>query len=50
LFPLVLWVVPDEPRAAKLQQALAASRDLDPALFRITIPDRLIATITGGGP
>lgn len=48
LFPLVLWVVPDELRAAKLQQALAASRDLDVALFRITTPDQLIATITGG--
>jgi hypothetical protein len=49
LFPLVLWVVPDEPRAAKLRQALDASRDLDSALFRITTPDRFIAVVTGGG-
>lgn len=48
LFPLVLWVVPDEQRTAKLQQALAIARDLDIALFRITTPDRLIATVTGG--
>ena len=48
LFPLVLWVVPDEQRTAKLQQALATARDLDIALFRITTPERLIATITGG--
>lgn len=47
LFPLVLWVVPDEPRAAKLRQALALSRDLDNALFRIVTPERLIAVITG---
>jgi hypothetical protein len=48
LFPLVLWVVPDEPRATKLRQALQASHDLDQALYRITTPDRLIAAITGG--
>lgn len=48
LFPLVLWVVPDELRAAKLHQALALARDLDIALFRITTPDRLIAAIAGG--
>jgi Replication-relaxation len=48
LFPLVLWVVPDEPRAAKLRQAIALARDLDTALFRITTPDQLIAAITGG--
>jgi len=48
LFPLVLWVVPDESRAAKLRQALTLARDLDIALFRIVTPDRLIATITGG--
>jgi hypothetical protein len=49
LFPLVLWVVPDEPRASKLRQALALARDLDSAPFRITTPDRLIAAVTGGG-
>jgi len=48
LFPLVLWVVPDELRAAKLHQALTLARDLDITLFRITTPDRLITTITGG--
>jgi len=48
LFPLVLWVVPDEPRAAKLRQALTLARELDSALFRITTPERLIAEITGG--
>jgi hypothetical protein len=48
LFPLVLWVVPDELRAAKVRQALAAARELDDALFRITTPDQIIATITGG--
>lgn len=47
LFPLVLWVVPDEPRAAKLRQALALARDLDIALFRIVTPEHLIAAITG---
>src|SRR3954469_23698028 len=49
LFPLVLWVVPDEPRAAKLRHALQTSRELDAGLFRITTPQRLIEAVTGGG-
>lgn len=48
LFPLVLWVVPDERRVAKLRQALESARELDPELFRLTIPERLIPAITGG--
>ncbi|MFL6164300.1 MAG: replication-relaxation family protein [Jatrophihabitantaceae bacterium] len=48
LFPLVLWVVPDEPRAAKLRQALGSARELDPQLFRVTTPDQIIAALTGG--
>ena len=32
----------------KLREALALTRDLDGALFRVTTPDQLIATITGG--
>jgi len=49
LFPLVLWVVPDELRATQLRQALHAARELDPQLFRITVPGQVIATVTGGG-
>jgi hypothetical protein len=48
LFPLVLWVVPDQLRAAKLRDRLAASRDLDVELFRITTPEELIPVVTGG--
>jgi hypothetical protein len=48
VFPLVLWVVPDEPRADKLRQALALARDLDSSLFRVTTPDQLISVVTGG--
>jgi hypothetical protein len=48
LFPLVLWVVPDELRADRLRDRLAASRDLEPALFRITTPEQLVHAITGG--
>lgn len=47
LFPLVLWVVPAQLRADKLRDRLVASRDLDPALFRITTPEGLIQAITG---
>jgi len=49
LFPLVVWVVPDELRAAKLRQALEAARELDPHLFRVTTPEQVLATLTGGG-
>jgi hypothetical protein len=47
LFPLVLWIVPDELRAAKLYEALTAAHDLDSDLFRITTPGRLLTAITG---
>jgi len=48
LFPYVLWVVPDDRRAGKLQGALAAAHGLDRELFRITTPERVLTLITGG--
>jgi hypothetical protein len=47
VFPLVLWVVPDEVRAGKLRAALAASSGLDQQLYRVTTPERFIAVIRG---
>ncbi|HEX2903376.1 MAG TPA: replication-relaxation family protein [Jatrophihabitans sp.] len=48
LFPRVLWVVPDERRADKLDAALRLARNLDRQLFRITTPEHLIDIIAGG--
>jgi hypothetical protein len=48
VFPLVVWVVPDVVRAAKLHAALQAAHGLDKDLFRITTADGLVALVTGG--
>jgi hypothetical protein len=48
VFPLVVWVVPDEERAAKLHTAIDAARGLDPALFRITTPGQFAELVCGG--
>jgi hypothetical protein len=48
VFPLVVWVVPDETRAAKLAAGVAASRSLDRELYRICTPNRFAGVITGG--
>jgi len=47
LFPYVLWIVPDDTRAEKLDAALDGVRQLDRQLFKITTPERLIDVITG---
>jgi hypothetical protein len=48
VFPLVVWVVPDDARAAKLTAGVAASRSLDSGLYRICTPTSLPALILGG--
>jgi hypothetical protein len=48
VFPLVVWVVPNQTHAAKLTAAIASSRTLDPALYRICTLDRFGEVITGG--
>ena len=47
LFPYVLWIVPDDTRAQKLDAALNAARQLDRQLFKITMPEGLIDVIAG---
>lgn len=47
VFPLVIWIVPDEQRAAKLRAAIVATRGLDTALFRVTIPRHFVALARG---
>lgn len=48
VFPLVVWIVPDKARAAKLAAGIAASRSLDKDLYRICTPASLPALILGG--
>jgi hypothetical protein len=48
VFPLVVWVVPGETHAAKLRAAIAASRTLDPALYRVCTLASFPAVISGG--
>ena len=47
-FPLVVWVMPSDERAAKLQAALRAARGLDRDLFRVTTVEDFVALITRG--
>jgi hypothetical protein len=48
VFPLVVWVVPDQARADKLRHAIASSRNLDPDLYRVCTPTTFPALILGG--
>lgn len=50
VFPLVLWLLPDEIRVGKLNAALRAARRLDPTLFCLTTIERLVHAVTGGQP
>jgi hypothetical protein len=47
VFPLVVWLVPDDTRQRKLQTAVRASRGLDVGLFRITSSGRFLDVIRG---
>jgi len=48
LFPRVLWVVPDDRRAAQLRAALTRARTFDRDLFKVTTAAELITAVTGG--
>jgi len=46
VFPLALWVAPDERRATQLQQAIDSDRRIDPDLFVVTTSSMALAVIT----
>lgn len=48
VFPLVVWVVPDEARADRLRRAIRAAHRLDAGLFRVIISEQLPALIRSG--
>lgn len=47
-FPLVVWVLPNEARIDKLQDAITRTRQLDPQLFRLTTPEQLAERLAKG--
>lgn len=47
VFPRVLWLMPDERRAALLRRLIEDDRDLEPRLFAVTTTDRLLEALTG---
>lgn len=47
-FPLVVWVVPDGRREARLKMIITESRNLNRELFRVTTSDALVALMAGG--
>jgi hypothetical protein len=46
VFPRVCWVVPDEGRAARVEQAIARDRSLPERLFVVTTSERALHTLT----
>ncbi|MEZ5378914.1 MAG: replication-relaxation family protein [Acidimicrobiales bacterium] len=46
IFPLVLWIAPDERRRTQLAQAIDGDRRIDPDLFVVTTSDKATEVIT----
>lgn len=46
VFPLVLWLLPDSNRLARLDRALTADRSIDPSLFRLAEFAGLVEALT----
>ncbi|MDW3218638.1 MAG: replication-relaxation family protein [Acidimicrobiales bacterium] len=49
VFPLVLWIAPDERRRAQLEQAITGDRRIDPDLFVVTTSNKATEVITDTG-
>jgi hypothetical protein len=50
VFPRVCWLVPDDTRARRLRDAIAADRRLTDGLFVVTTYDRALDVLAGGQP
>jgi hypothetical protein len=48
VFPLVVWIVPDQRHAERIRSAIATDRNLDTDLFRVTTLVELTRLISGG--
>lgn len=49
VFPLTVWIVPDETRRHKIQEAINKEVNLSNELFRVVELDGLVALVVGGG-
>jgi len=45
VFPRVIWIVPHDHRARRLLEAITSARELDPALFTVTVPSGLLSIL-----
>lgn len=45
LFPAVVWIVPDDKRAASLHAGIAADKTLDPDLFTVVTTQETLSTL-----
>ena len=48
VFPIVLWVVPNQRRAEQVAEAIERSRSLDAANYRVVMPDEFIDLLVRG--
>lgn len=46
IFPRVCWIVPDEPRAERLRQAITGDRRLPKRLFVVTISEHAVTVLS----
>jgi hypothetical protein len=46
-FPIVIWVMSSDTRADELARRILGTPSLDPALFRVTTPERFIPVLMG---
>ncbi|MCW2783995.1 MAG: hypothetical protein JWP74_512 [Marmoricola sp.] len=49
VFPLIVWVVPDERRASKLAERITNARHLKAANYRVTTDAELLSCLRGEG-
>lgn len=50
VFPIIVWIVPDERRATNLTQRIASSRQLNTDYYRVTTPAGLLQVLCGNDP
>ena len=48
VFPIIVWVVPDERRATKVGDRIAGTRTLRASDYRVVTPDGLVPLLRGG--
>lgn len=48
VFPVVIWVLPDERRLERLREALSSARGLDASIFRLATPETVVGLVAGG--